>query len=150
MARLPSLLPDAPALHRETWQMDAATAQVTLPVPSTPVRVPCPVCRFPTRRLHRRYRRTVADLPWAHDRVVWPLSVRTFCCAKGRCTRRMFTERRPGVVVPWARQTARLLHWLAAIAVALGGAAGVRLSRGLGVPVSRRTLLRVRRRLPLP
>ena len=36
------------------------------------------------------------------------------------------------------------------IAVALGGAAGVRLSRGLGVAVSRRTLLRVLRRLPLP
>jgi transposase len=54
------------------------------------------------------------------------------------------------VVAPWARRTARLLEWLAQIAVALGGAAGVRLSRGLGVAVSRRTLLRVLRRLPLP
>jgi transposase len=34
--------------------------------------------------------------------------------------------------------------------VALGGAAGVQLSRGLGVAVSRRTLLRVLRRVPIP
>jgi transposase len=81
---------------------------------------------------------------------VWPLSVRKFFCANGRCTRRIFTERLPGVVVTWARRTERLLHWLASIAAALGGAAGVRLSRGLGVPVSRRTLLRMLRRLPIP
>ena len=150
MELLPRLLPDAPALHLETWQMDAATAQVTLQVQSTQVRVHCPVCRFPTRRIHSRYRRTVADLPWAHSRVVLQLSVRKFFCANGRCTRRIFTERLPGVVAPWARRTERLLRWLASIAVALGGAAGVQLSRGLDVPVSRRTLLRVLRRLPLP
>jgi transposase len=130
--------------------MDAATAQVTLQVQSTQVRVHCPVCRFPTRRIHSRYRRTVADLPWAHYRVVLQLSVRKFFCANGRCTRRIFTERLPGVVAPWARRTERLLAWLAQIAVALGGAAGVQLSRGLGMPVSRRTLLRVLRRLPFP
>jgi transposase len=37
-----------------------------------------------------------------------------------------------------------------AIGLALGGAAGARLSRCLGLPVSRQTLLRVIRRLPLP
>ena len=150
MELLPGLLPQAPLLHLETWQIDTATAQVTLQVQSTQTRVHCPVCRFPTRRIHSRYRRTVADLPWAHYRVVLQLSVRKFFCANGRCTRRIFTERLPGVVAPWARRTERLLHWLAHIAVALGGAAGVQLSRGLGVAVSRRTLLRVLRRLPLP
>jgi transposase len=82
--------------------------------------------------------------------VVLQLSVRKFFCANGRCTRRIFTEQLPGMVAPWARRTARLLHWLAAIAIALSGAAGVRRSRRLGVPVSRRTLLRVLRRLPIP
>jgi transposase len=81
---------------------------------------------------------------------VLQLSARKFFCANGRCSRRIFTERQPGVVAPWARRTARLLEWLAHLAVALGGAAGVQLSRGLGVAVSRRTLLRVLRRLPLP
>ena len=130
--------------------MDPATAQLTLRVRSTQTRVHCPVCRFPTRRIHSRYTRTIADLPWAHYRVVLQLSVRKFFCANGRCTRRIFTERLPGVVAPWARRTERLLHWLTSIAVALGGAAGVRLSRGLGVAVSRRTLRRVLRRLPIP
>jgi len=53
-------------------------------------------------------------------------------------------------VAPWARRTQRLAHWLAHIAVALAGTAGVRLSRGLGLAVSRHTLLRLLRRLPLP
>lgn len=150
MELLPGLLPAAPLLYLETWQIDPAAAQLTLRVRSTQTRVQCPVCRFPTQRIHSRSRRTVADLPWAHYRVVLQLGVRKFFCANGRCPRRILTERLPGVVAPWARRTARLLHWLAAIAIALGGAAGVQLSRGLGVPVSRRTLLGVLRRLPLP
>ena len=150
MELLPVLLPHAPQLHLETWQMDTDTAQVTLRLQSTQTLVHCPVCRFPTRRLHSRYRRTVADLPWAHDRVVLQLGVRKFFCTNGRCTRRIFTERLPGVVAPWARRTRRLLPWLAHIAWALGGTAGAQLSRSLGVTISRRTLLRVFRRLPLP
>jgi transposase len=53
------------------------------------------------------------------------------------------------VVAPWARQTQRLIAWLLAIGLALGGTAGVRLSRRLGCPLSRQTLLRMIRRLPL-
>jgi transposase len=144
------LLPQASLLHLETWHIDTTATRLTLRVQSRQTLEPCPVCRFPTRRIHSRYQRTVADLPWAHYRVVWQLSVRKFFCANGRCMRRIFTERLPGVVAPWARQTERLLQWLTHIAVALGGAAGVQLSRCLGVAVSRRTLLRVLRQLPLP
>jgi transposase len=150
MKLLPALLPQTPLLYLETWLIDPTTAQVILQVQSTQTRVPCPVCQYPARRIHSRYRRTVADLPWAHYRVVLQLGVRKFFCANGQCPRRIFTERLPGVVAPWARRTQRLLQWLAHIAVALGGAAGVQLSRCLGVPVSRRTLLRVLRQLPLP
>jgi transposase len=144
------VLPQASLLHLETWHLDTTTAQLTLRVQSTQTLVPCPVCRFPTRRIHSRYVRTVADLPWAQWRVVLHLQVRKFFCANGRCSRRIFTERLPGVVAPWARRTQRLLPWLVHIAVALGGAAGAQLSHGLGVAISRRTLLRVLRRLPLP
>jgi transposase len=144
------LLPQASLLHLETWHIDTTATRLTLRVQSTQTLEHCPVCRFPTRRIHSRYQRTVADLPWAHYRVVLQLSVRKFFCANGRCMRRIFTERLPGVVAPWARRTERLLQWLAHIAVALGGAAGVQLSRCLGVAVSRRTLLRVLRQLPLP
>jgi transposase len=124
MERLAGLLPQAPLLHLETWQVDTTTAQVTLRVQSTQTRAHCPVCRCPTRRIHSRYRRTLADLPWAHSHVVLQLGVRKFCCPNGRCTRRSFTERLPSVVAPWARRTARLLAWLAHIAVALGGGSG--------------------------
>jgi len=53
-------------------------------------------------------------------------------------------------MAPWARQTQRLAAWLVASGLALGGTAGVRLSRCLGLTVNRQTLLRVVRRLPLP
>ena len=117
---------------------------------STQQVVPCPVCAACTPRVHSRYTRTLADLPWGTARVRWQLRVRKFVCINAQCSRRIFTERLPGVVAPWARQTQRLVAWLLAIGLALGGAAGARLSRRLGLMVSRQTLLRVIRRLPRP
>jgi transposase len=118
-------------------------------VTSTQQGVPCPVCAVFTPRVHSRDTRTLADLPWGTARVQWQLRVRKFVCTNAQCSRRIFTERLPGVVAPWARQTRRLVAWLIAIGLALGGAAGVRLSRRLGCTLSRQTLLRLIRRLPL-
>jgi transposase len=53
-------------------------------------------------------------------------------------------------VAPWARHTLRSATRLLAIGLALGGAAGVRLSQSLGLKVSRNTLLRLIRRAPCP
>jgi transposase len=144
------LLPQTPLLHLDAWQMDHTARQLTLRVTSTQALVSCPVCRFPTQRVHSRYARTVADLPWGSWRVVLDLGVRKFFCANGRCPRRIFTERLAPLVAPWARRTQRLAYWLAHIAVALGGTAGARLSRRLGLSISRNTLLRLLRRLPMP
>ena len=66
------------------------------------------------------------------------------------CPRRIFTERVPELVAPYARKTHRLVAALQAIGVALGGQAGARLAHRLGLPTSRDTLLRLVRRLPLP
>ena len=115
---------------------------------STPQVVPCLVCAVFTPRVHSRYTRTLADLPWGIARVRWQLRVRTFVCANAQCPRRIFTERLPEVVAPWARRTRRLIAWLITIGLALGGAAGMRLSRRLGGTLSRQTLLRTIRRLP--
>jgi transposase len=123
---------------------------VTLHVTSTQRLVPCPVCAVFTARVHSRYTRTLADLPWGTAHVRWQLRVRKFMCANGQCPRRIFTERLPEVVAPWARRTRRLVAWLLAIGLALGGAAGARLSQHLGLMVSRQTLLRLIRRLPCP
>ena len=130
--------------------MDDAEKRLTWHVTSTQALVDCPVCRVPTRRIHSRDVRTVADLPWGPWRVVLHLHVRKFFCANGCCPRRIFTERLAPLVAPWARRTQRLVHWLAQVALALGGRAGVRLSRALGLPSSRHTLLRLLRRLRLP
>jgi transposase len=120
-----------------------------LHVTSTQQVVPCPVCAVFTSRVHSRYTRTPADLPWGTARVRWQLRVRKFVCTNAQCPRRIFTERLPEVVAPWARRTRRLVAWLIAVGLALGGAAGMRLSRRLGCPLSRQTLLRLIRRLPL-
>jgi transposase len=146
---LPLLL-KSPALRVETWNVNTATAQLTLYVTSTQSLGQCPGCQCSTRRVHRHYERTVADLPWAHLRLRLRLRVRKFFCPTPTCARRIFTERLPQVVAPWARRTHRLARALEALGLALGGAAGARLSHQLGLPSSRNTVLRLLRRLPVP
>jgi transposase len=78
------------------------------------------------------------------------LRVRKWVCRTPHCHRRLFTERLPTVAAPWARRTIRLMQRLVVVGLALGGKAGMRLSQCWGVPVSRNTRLRLRRRQPLP
>lgn len=76
--------------------------------------------------------------------------MRKYFCLNQQCQRRIFTERLPGIVAPWARRTQRLAEQLSAIGLAVGGALGVKLSRRLGLIISRNTLLSLVRALPLP
>lgn len=78
------------------------------------------------------------------------MRVRKFFCLNANCKRRIFTERLTNVTAPWARRTLRLAQQFTTIGLALGGAAGVRLSRRDGFTVSRNTLLRLVRKMPLP
>ena len=130
--------------------MDDTAAQIMLRVTSRQSAGPCPRCAVPASRVHSHYTRTLADLPWAHYRVHLQLCVRKFFCDNASCSRRIFTERLPDIVAPWARRTRRLIMWLAHIGIALGGAAGRRLSQRLGMAVGRNTLLRTVRQLPVP
>jgi transposase len=137
-------------LRLEACDVDDAAAQITLRVRATQATVPCPLCTTPARRIHSHYERTLADLPWAQYRVSLQLHVRKWLCCNRHCRRRIFTERLPTVATPWARRTLRLAQRLAALGVALGGTAGMRLSSAWDLTVSRNTLLRGLRRLPLP
>jgi transposase len=137
-------------LSLETWHVDDIVHQITLHVTSTHARVPCPLCHVPTARVHSRYARTVADLPWGIYAVCLQLRVRKFFCDNVACPRQIFTERLPTVAAPWARQTTRLVERVRALGVALGGAAGARLTPRFGLRASRDTLLRLVHRLPLP
>jgi transposase len=143
-------LPKTVALQLDACRLDEAHTHITLFVSSTQAEARCPACNVPARHVHSRYTRTLADLPWSGSRVTWRLRVRKLFCRNRQCPRRIFTERLPGLVAPWARRTLRLTERLLAIGLALGGAAGVRLSQSLGLLVSRNTLLRVIRRAPCP
>src|SRR5919197_4138891 len=147
---LTRLLPDATLLRLEACEVDDTTAQITLRVHATQPSVPCPACATPAHRIHSRYTRILADLPWAAYRVRLQLCVRKWFCRNRACPRRIFTERLPTIVAPWARRTLRLAQRLVALGVALGGTAGVRLGKQWDLVVSRNTLLRGLRRRPLP
>jgi transposase len=150
MELLSCLLPDSTSLHPVSWHIDPDQATAALSLISQQPAPECPLCHVAARRLHSRYERTLADLPWAGWTVRLELGVRKLFCDNPDCGRRIFTERLPGVVAPWARRTLRLGKRLTTVAVALGGSAGARLSRDLGIPASRNTLLRLIRAAPLP
>jgi hypothetical protein len=78
------------------------------------------------------------------------LTVRRFLCHATDCPRRTFAERFGLAVAPFARRTRRLGKALTRVGVTLGGEASARLARGLAMPVSGDTLLRLIRSQPVP
>jgi transposase len=94
---------------------------VTICIHSTAPAAVCPLCSKPTTRIHSRYRRTVADLPSAGRKLVLSLLVRKFFCQTSDCSRRIFAERFPDIVRPWARMTQRLGAALEAVGCSAGG-----------------------------
>ena len=107
----------------------------------------CPVCGHASRRVHSRYLRTLADLPWQGRAVLIRIEARRFRCAAAECPRRIFTERLPAIAAgPWSRRTGRLGEIQRHLGLALGGQAGARLAERLAMPASGDTLLRLVRR----
>lgn len=144
------LLPDPAVVRLEAWGMERGSPTIALTLASRSRLPPCPLCSRRSRRIHSWYTRALADLPWGEHAVAVQLRVRRLFCDNAGCRRRIFTERLPGVAAPWARKTARLSERLAAVGLALGGAAGARLGCHMGLAASRNTLLRLVRRAPMP
>lgn len=141
MSKLPmTLLPKVPGLKLENAAIDADSVEFTISSNSLPVT--CPACEKQTARLHSHYGRMAADLPWGGRRVRLVLNVRKFRCPHKECSRRVFTERLPDLVKPYARKTTRLHEVLELVGFALGGNAGARLIGRLGMEASSTTLLR--------
>lgn len=109
----------------------------------------CPLCGCPSRRVHSRYPRLVADLPLSHRRVTIQVQARRFFCGTSQCARRIFCERLPLVGV-YQRRTALLRATLEYVGLIGGGQAGARLATRLHMPTSRMTLLRLVGALPVP
>lgn len=123
---------------------------VIVELTSTQAAPACPRCATTGPRVHSRYTRTLADLPWADVAVQVQLHVRKCFCLTETCSRRIFCERVPQIAQPWARRTQRLAAQQERIGVALGGAAGERLADDLDQPASRDTLIRLVRAHNLP
>ena len=142
MNLLSCLLPDATHVRLEAWSLEPASSAITLTLHTRRITARCPLRGRRSRRVHSRYERTLADLPWGEYAVAVRFKVRRLFCDAPRCARRIFAERLPGVAAPLARKTTRLTERLTAVGLALGGAAGARLGRRLGLATSRNTLLR--------
>lgn len=95
-----------PALSRlRLVQTELTDQTLTVHLRTTPTTAPCPCCQQPSSAVHSRYTRTVADLPWGGTAVQFVLHVPTFFCRTLSCAQRIFTERLPDVVAPYARAT---------------------------------------------
>lgn len=132
MELLQCLLPSHSLLCLNSYEIDMDSHRLTLSVSSTQTVGRYPLCGGLTQRIHSRYQRTLTDLPCLHFSMVLLVEVCKFFCPTSECCRRIFTERIPEVVAPWARKTLRQVQLLQEIALALGGAAGSRLGKHLG------------------
>ena len=103
----------------------------------------CPSCGLPSRRVHSRYHRVLADLPWQGRPVCIVVEVRRLRCATETCRQQVFAERIDGIAIARARRTVRLSDIQHHIGRGMGGEAGARLAERLGMAVSAATLLRM-------
>ena len=110
----------------------------------------CPGCGTVSRRVHGRYERRLLDTAIAGREVSIRLEVRRFLCSSPECPKATFAEQVSGLTSRYARRTPGVTAVLEAVALALGGRAGARLSGRLAAAVSRMTLIRLIRALPDP
>lgn len=130
--------------------MTAVGLRVNLEVRTRDEEAACPGCGTLSRRVHSRYRRRLSDTSITGREVVIRLRVRRLFCDNSDCGRRTFAEQIPGLAARYARRTRILQRLLCAVALALGGRPGARMTAHLAATVSRMTLLRQIRALPDP
>lgn len=145
---IPNFLVIPETLQLTALDVEAGTVIVHARMSSTAARCPC--CGRLSYRLHSRYLRTLADLPWAGTPVRFRVTVRRFRCDNVRYPQAIFAERLDAVAGAYARRTTRQREALLEIAFALGGEAGARLAGELQLMTSPDTLLRYIRNTPVP
>lgn len=140
-APLPLLLPDQHRLKLEQIERDEHL--IVIRASATGTSAACPACGVDSDRVHSRYSRTLRDLPSQGLTIRIRLQTRRFYCHHDACRQYVFTERFPTLTQPHARQTNRHRGTLGLIGYFLGGEAGFRLARLLGVECSADSILRV-------
>src|SRR5215211_4960331 len=101
-----SLLPTDDGLRLD--DVTSGPDRIVAILEATAPRAMCPICGTWSESIHSLYQRTIADLPWGRQTVWLQLRVRKLFCRQPTCSRRIFTERLPAVVAPYARRTRRL------------------------------------------
>lgn len=110
----------------------------------------CPSCKNVSSKVHDRYVRRPADLPWRGRSVRLVLTVRRFRCLNSACERATFAEDCGPNLPRYARRTLEANEHLLEIARDAGGEGGARIADSEGLCVSPDTLLRLLRNSPLP
>lgn len=136
-------VPALPLLANLTVNQIAVTdTLITLTATVAAPSAPCPDCGQTTTRVHSRYTRTLKDLPWSGIPLQLQLVVRRFFCSTPSCARVTFAEQVPGLTQRSAQRTSALKASLTTLGLVLGGRAGARLGRALGLNGSADTILR--------
>jgi transposase len=117
-----ALLPDPTSLH--LLHIETEGNVITMVVRTTASQAKCSLCEKSSPKVHSCYTRLLADLPWMGHAVRLKLHLRRFFCENPECQRKIFAERLPNVVAPYARRTLRLHELLTLIGFAVGGEAG--------------------------
>jgi transposase len=131
-------------------QVEVTQTQLTVEVISTQPYARCPTCGSLSDHVHCQYQRTVHDVPCGGRNVVLRLLVRKFACWTATCPRKVFAERFPDFVRPWARVSNRLLEELKALGLSASAEVSERLAPRLGMQVKAPTLLGYLRAMPSP
>lgn len=134
------LLPLPQGMHIEHIQTSENEVNITVIATHPPCC--CPLCGYPSSSIHSRYRRRVRDVPCGGRRVQLVLCVRKFFCHNPLCERKVFTERLPELVRPWAQMTIRYGEQITSLGLATCGKGGARLAARLGIQSTRQTILR--------
>ena len=142
-----TLLPSAELFHLEATTYQAG--RLILRLSTRRQQAACPACQTLSNKVHSRYSRHLADLPWAGFPVQFDLQVRKFFCRNDACPQRIFCERLAEVALVYARQTVRLNNYLQQCGWHLGGELSVRLTRLTGIRLGADAILqRVRKMTP--
>lgn len=110
----------------------------------------CPLCGSVSDAVHSHYQRQLKDIPCGGQAICLQLTAHKFFCHNPACERKIFTERFPTFVEPWAQMTLRFSAALQAIGLSTSGKLGARLAARLGIVTSWMTILRRIMALPTP
>ena len=101
--------------------MQRQTDYLEILVGPTTASAVCPLCEQSSARVYSAYQRSLQDLPCCDQVLRLRVAVRRFFCHNVGCRRKVFAERLPDVMRPYARRTVRHNAALTTLGLAHGG-----------------------------